>query len=199
MRSLVVKNAIQEERMKGYFVEATKEILKGEGLHAVNVRSIAQKAGYSFATIYNYFTDAKDLIFECVKDFLQECDEFIKSETQEVEHGKEKLKAISKAYIKYFVQYPATFELFFIEKPNNLAGKQSTIKMIDEFFERVCMDEWQYLINKKEIDEATTKLLQSKLNYTILGMLLLYIHRRQPATFAEFIKEVDRQLNAILD
>lgn len=195
----MVKNTIQEERMKSYFIEATKEILKGEGLRAVNVRSIAQKAGYSFATIYNYFKDAKDLVFECVKDFLSECEEYIKIETENVEHGKNKIKAISKAYIKYFIQYPATFELFFIEKPNNLAGKQATIQMIDDFFENICKNEWQYLIENEETNQKQAELKQAKLNYTILGMLLLYIHRKQPATYSEFQSEVDKQLNSILD
>jgi len=195
----MVKNSIQEERMKSYFIEATKEILKGEGLRAVNVRSIAQKAGYSFATIYNYFKDAKDLVFECVRDFLDECEVFIKNETENVEHGKEKLKVISKAYIKYFIQYPSTFELFFIEKPNNLAGKQSTIEMINGFYEKVCNDEWQHLISAGEIDVDEKNKLHSQLNYIILGMLLLYIHRKQPASYSEFQNEIDQQLNTILD
>lgn len=195
----MAKNAVQEERMKRYFIEATKEILKGEGLRAVNVRSIAQKAGYSFATIYNYFKDAKDLVFECVKDILQECEEFIESETKNAERGNEKLKAISKAYIKYFVQYPGTFELFFIEKPNNLAGKQSTIKMIDEFYEKICRDEWEYVIGTNNITETEKKVMHSRLNYTILGLLLLYIQRGQPATYSEFLTDVDLQLNSILD
>ncbi len=33
---------IQEERIKGYFIEATKKILKGEGLRSVNVRNISK-------------------------------------------------------------------------------------------------------------------------------------------------------------
>lgn len=194
----MTKNVVQEERMKRYFIEATKEILKGEGLRSVNVRSIAQKAGYSFGTIYNYFRDAKDLVFECAKDFLEECEEFMLHETAGAEHGKEKLKAISKAYIKYFVQYPATFELFFIEKPNNLAGKQSTIKMIDEFYTKICASEWDYLIERGEIDKTKASLKQSQLNYTLLGMLLLYINRRRQLTYNEFLEESDEQIDLII-
>ena len=62
------KKIIQEERMKGYFIQATKEILKGEGLRAASVRNIADQAGYSYATLYNYFKDIKELIFVCIKD-----------------------------------------------------------------------------------------------------------------------------------
>ena len=51
------RKKIQEERIRGYFIQATKEILKGEGLSALSVRNIADRAGYSYATLYNYFKE----------------------------------------------------------------------------------------------------------------------------------------------
>jgi len=100
---------IQEQRMKNYFIQATKEILKGEGLKCISVRNVADRAGYSYATLYNYFKDIKDLIFECVVDFQQECEEFVKAESKKSSAGKEKIKAVTTAYIKYFIQYPGIF------------------------------------------------------------------------------------------
>jgi AcrR family transcriptional regulator len=100
---------IQEQRMRGYFIQATKEILRGEGLRNVSVRNIAERAGYSYATLYNYFKDIKDLIFECVKDFQAECEDHVRRETKNSARGKEKIEAIVKAYVKYFVQYPGIF------------------------------------------------------------------------------------------
>ncbi|MDD5061870.1 MAG: TetR/AcrR family transcriptional regulator, partial [Candidatus Marinimicrobia bacterium] len=123
----MIKKEIQEQRIRGYFIEATKELLKGEGLKSVSVRNIADRAGYSYATLYNYFNDAKDLIFVCVKDFQVECAAFVRNETTQGGHGIEKIKAIINAYVKYFVQYPGIFELFFLEKVADISSKQSTI------------------------------------------------------------------------
>ena len=89
------RKEIQEERMKNYFIDATKEIITGEGIKALSVRSIAEKAGYSFATLYNYFKDVKDLIFYCVQDFSQECREYVVSRTENEERKKTKIKKIS--------------------------------------------------------------------------------------------------------
>lgn len=83
---------IQEERMKRYFIQATKKILKGEGLKAVNVRTIAKEAGYSYATLYNYFKDIKDLVFECVKDFQSECKEIVDLEAKGTQRGVSRIK-----------------------------------------------------------------------------------------------------------
>ena len=84
---------IQEERMRGYFIEAAKEILKGEGLRCISVRNIADRAGYSYATLYNYFNDSKELIYECVKDFQDECESSVKSDTENLSPGKKTIKA----------------------------------------------------------------------------------------------------------
>lgn len=189
---------IQEQRMRGYFIQATKEILKGEGLRNISVRNIAERAGYSYATLYNYFKDVRDLIFECVIDFQEECEVFVKTEIENLPSGIEKLKGISKAYVKYFIQYPGTFELFFLERTNDLANKQPTLKMIASFLDKLTSAEWEYCISEKIIELAEASAKRKTLNFALLGMLLLYINRRQPETYKEFSEELENQLNSIL-
>ena len=101
----LAKNKVQEERMKGYFVQAAQEILKGEGLKVASVRNIAEKAGYSYATVYNYFSDSKDLIFECIKVFQEECEWFVRKETVHSPRGLDRIEDLIIAYVKYFIQY----------------------------------------------------------------------------------------------
>ena len=189
---------IQEQRIRGYFIQATKEILKGEGLRSISVRNIADRAGYSYATLYNYFKDVRDLIFECVVDFQEECETFVKEETENLPNGIDKIKGISKAYVKYFIQYPGTFELFFLEKTNDLASKQPTLKMIASFLDKLTKDEWDYCINQKIYDSSTASIKRNTLSFTMLGMLLLYINRKQPESYKEFSNELETQLNMIL-
>lgn len=189
---------IQEQRMKGYFIQATKDILKGEGLKNISVRNVAERAGYSYATLYNYFSDVKDLIFECVVDFQEECEVFIKSETKKIQPGIEKIKAIAKAYIKYLIQYPGIFELFFLEKTSDLARKQNTAELIYTFFDKVGAEEWEYCIQNKIIKKTDSELMKPAVKYLITGMLLFYINRRQPESYKEFTELAEIQLNNIL-
>lgn len=189
---------IQEQRMKGYFIQATKEILKGEGLRNISVRNIAERAGYSYATLYNYFKDVRELIFECVIDFQEECQAFVISEVEKSQPGLEKIKAIAKAYVKYFIQYPGTFELFFLEKTNDVASKQPTLKLISNFLDRLSSNDWDYCINTKVLGAEDAKIRKNTLNFMVIGMLLFYINRRQPETYKEFSEELENQINSIL-
>ena len=193
----MLKKEIQEQRMKNYFVQGAKEILKGEGLRGISVRNVAERAGYSYATLYNYFKDIKDLIFECVKDFQEEGEEFVNAEVSESIHGIEKIKSITKAYMKFFIQYPGIFELFYVERTINLANKQPTIELINTFLDRLCNEEWEYSIKNKLIKRKNADEMKNKLRYVVPGILLLYLTRNYPATYKEYIDITNEQFNYI--
>lgn len=194
----MTKNTIQEKRMRGYFIQAAKEILRGEGLRAVSVRNIAERAGYSYATLYNYFDDLNELIFECITDFKEECTDFVKERTKNSERGLTKINDIVIAYANFFVQHPGIFELFYIEKPTDIAKKQPTLDLIYSLLDKLCLEEWVYCIQNdiKKMDEAER--MKSEIRFLVPGMLLLYLNRRRPETYDQFLGMLKSQLNYIL-
>lgn len=195
----MIKKEIQEKRIRGYFIDATKTLLKGEGLKSISVRNIADRAGYSYATLYNHFNDVKDLIFVCVNDFQAECAEFIHNETAASPRGIEKIRAIINAYVKYFVQYPGIFDLFFLEKISDITNKQSTIEMIYYLTDRLCSEEWTYCIDEKIVSPEEAETLKAEIRNVIAGLLLFYINRGYPENYQEFINLTQNQINHVLD
>jgi hypothetical protein len=113
--------------------------------------------------------------------------------------GTEKIKAISKTYIKYFVQYPGIFELFFIEKISNIGSKQPTTELISNFLDRLYLEEWDYCINQEIISKEKAEIIMRQLRFSTTGILLLYLNRLQPADYKEFVATTDEQLNQILN
>lgn len=195
----MVQNAVQEKRMKEYFIEATKEILRGEGLRAVSVRNISEKAGYSYATLYNYFRDVKDLIFECVQDFSDDCEDFILKKTKNTPRGIERIKDITKAYAQYFIQYPGIFELFFIEKTSDIAGKQPTLSIINTFFAKQCETDLDYAVQSGQVKAEDSEQIIETLSNATVGILLNYVFRRHPSNYKAFTKSLKDQIDFILE
>lgn len=193
------KKALQEQRMRGYFIQATKELLRGEGLKSVSVRNIADHAGYSYATLYNYFRDVKDLIFECVKDFQEECESLVKEETRTLPRGRDRLKGIVNSYIKYFIQYPGIFELFFIESVSDIGTQRKTVDVIYRFLDGLLSDEWEYCIDNSIFSREEADNKNDQLRYCITGMLLFYLNRKTPETYDEFVVSIEKNLNILLD
>jgi AcrR family transcriptional regulator len=192
------RKEIQEQRMRGYFIDATKQILKSEGLRCVNVRAIAEKAGYSYATLYNYFKDVKELVFECVRDFQDECAAFIETATPADSAGTERIKAAVLAYMKFFVQYPGVFDLFFLERMSDLQSRKPTSELICTFLDRICGEEWKNGAREGRWSEKQAMETREELNAAVTGMLLHYMNRGYPETYGEFTALSERMLDRIL-
>jgi len=195
----IEKKEIQEQRMRGYFIEATKSLIQSEGVKSVSVRNIADQAGYSFATLYNYFKDVKVLIFECVKIFQEECEAFVMDKVGTQPAGIPRIKAITKEYVNYFMEYPGIFDLFFVEKLGSMGNPQQMGHAIYSFLNYLCDSDWEAVRNQGTYSEQQIDAIQKQLNYTSAGMLLFYMNRLQPASYAEFQSNIDHQLALIFN
>lgn len=186
----------QIEQMKTSFVQATKEILKGEGLSSVSVRNVASQAGYSYATMYNYFRDVSDLVYACMEEFQQEIRDSVSASTAEKQAGLKHLKATLKAYMLYFVQYPGIFELFFIE---NFSSKGEANRIVSGFLDSLCDDDWQQLQAEQDLSQEQVEQKKLLVKHSVTGMLLMYLHRKDPEKFLEFMARSEAQLDLILN
>lgn len=189
---------IQEQRMRGYFIQATKTILKGEGLKSISVRNIADQAGYSYATLYNYFKDVNELIFLCVNDFQEECKTFVADQTRQTPEGLDKLKAAVMAYISYFVEYPGIFDLFYVAQVGDFGNKQSTIDVISRSLDDVCDSAWNDCVSRNQFPEEHVESSKNQLKYTVIGLLVFYLNRRTPDSYADFMNHATGQINYLL-
>jgi AcrR family transcriptional regulator len=76
------KKLLQKRRMMSYFIEAARQIIEKEGINAINIRDVANLAGYNSATLYNYFNDIDDLIFFAslgyLEDYIKDLDLYVK-------------------------------------------------------------------------------------------------------------------------
>lgn len=181
--------------MRGYFIEATREMLKGEGLKSLNVRAVSERAGYSFATLYNYFKDLNELIFICVNDFMDECEAYINEQHGTEKPGAERLGNKMLAYVRYFTQYPGIFELFFVERMNDLGARQPTARTIYGFTDRIIEEDLNALIAGNTISPEKAGEIRLCLRNSVTGLLLFYINRLQPSDYKDFIGQANRQIS----
>ncbi len=164
---------LQEQRMKNYFRTAAMEIIKAEGIEAASARTIAERAGYSYATIYNYYKDIKDLLSEALLMFYEECREYIHLKS---EGGPISAKKLVKFYTEYFIQYPSVFFLLF-------AGIKN---LQHNSFEILFSD----IIQK--YTEIDTSKKDFRINmYALHGFLLSALRREQEKSVTQIFSEIE--------
>ncbi|NLD94319.1 MAG: TetR/AcrR family transcriptional regulator [Fibrobacter sp.] len=183
-------NEVREERIKGYFLSAAKDLIRGEGLEIVSARNVAERAGYSYATLYNYFHDIRDLIFSCVEDFLEECRAFVQSYSSKVPAGKEHLISVVSGYCNFFIQYPGIFDLLFHQKISAITTAQSKTGKIVDFLPELTASDWRIIFGEHDTDTISDA--QNAYVYAIHGLLLLYLNNRQVMEYSQVMEKIQK-------
>lgn len=118
---------IRRQRVMEDFIRAAREILENEGLEGVSARKVAERAGWSYATIYNYFQDINHLLWHCIPAYLADIYSYIQAATGGESSGRQQIIAAHKAYARYFLDNPKIYRFMFLTEmgppPAELAAK----------------------------------------------------------------------------
>ncbi|WP_373482800.1 TetR/AcrR family transcriptional regulator [Acetobacterium sp.] len=163
------KQSIKSQRVKSYFIQAAKEIIMSEGVENVSVRKVAEKAGYAYTTIYNYFTDVNELL-KAVKDVMIED---VMCHMQGEMLGKvidlEEIKRTNRAYVTYYIEHPHIFHFFYSYRLN----PESTQPELPDF-EKHWEITYGSFVEKGVIRMADIGVIAKIMIYSIHGLLALY-------------------------
>lgn len=193
-----MRNQLQQERTRQFFLDAAVQIIKTEGPSGISTRNVAARAGYSYATLYNYFKDIDDLVFACIDGFCSECRDFVLSEAHSAESGRERIKAVCRAFAKFFLQNPGIFELVFIYKIRDQFMPTEPAHRISSLLAELITPEFQAITKIDGTNDLAADKIQIQLLCGITGMLLLFLNRRFPGSFSEFVAGLDDFLDRLL-
>lgn len=97
-----------------YFVKATENILKHDGIQGASIRRIAAEAGYNSATLYNYFPDLEYLILYGSVGYLRDYILLLKDSLDNHMTSLERYKTVYTCFNHFAFQDPEIFyNMFF--------------------------------------------------------------------------------------
>lgn len=105
---------MKRRRMWTYFIDATEELIKEEGIQQVTIRSVAEKAGYNSATIYNYFSEFSHLLFFASFKFLKPYLTHVTKEMKKQDDPIQKYLIAWECYSEYSFKNPDIFNAVFL-------------------------------------------------------------------------------------
>jgi AcrR family transcriptional regulator len=191
------KKEIQKQRMMKYFIDAAKEIIKEEGVKGVTARKVGEKAGYSYATIYNYFSDLSTLLTYCAFDFLEDCYKHLLRFRDNNINAREQIIQYTLAYFHYFVENPDIFQLIFVEelgKPTEeLLEKYSRPSVSILLRESIAQCAKENLIEEEDVD-----LLGELITSSIHGKLLFFLKRRDAEEINQVINSIKNEIEYLI-
>ncbi len=104
-------------QIREQFIASAKRIMDNRGPQAVSVRSVAKEAGYSYATIYNYFADIYHLLWHVSLQYRQEIAAYMQDWERHLKaeyDGPALIGELFAVYADYFLRHPAVFQFLFL-------------------------------------------------------------------------------------
>ena len=116
----------EREWQHSAILDAARSLLVEAGEHAVTLRAVAERIGYSTTVIYQHFPDKQALIQAlCDHDFLHLAGAF--SQLAKIPHPGERLHALGREYVRFALEHPASFRFMFLTSRSPLPPEDSAI------------------------------------------------------------------------
>lgn len=103
----------EKQELRDLILRTAAELFRTKGYEKTSIRAIADAIDYSPGTIYRYFKDKDELMFEISEKGFKLFYEYQNS-VSNIENPLERLKKIGDSYIRFALDYPSFYELMFI-------------------------------------------------------------------------------------
>lgn len=189
---------IQVQRMRRYFIDAAKAILKEEGVKKLSVRKVGERAGYSYATIYNYFKDLNELLSYCLADMLEDAYRMLVEEKEEGLDPRSQLIRYGERYFTYFSENPVLFDLLYVEDlgtvPESVTEKLGELPSVGQLLLATIAECAQAGYILEDEVEVLAELLASSIH----GKLLFSLKRRSLEPMDKVLETIRREIGYLI-
>lgn len=187
------KQTLKNQRVRAYFVQAAKKIILEEGVENVSVRKVADAAGYTFSTIYNYYGNQNELLQEVkadmIKDLVQHMAETRPSKVSDIED----IKKQNRLYVEYFIQNPNVFSFFYSYRLHPVQKEPAEVPDFSSQY----LETYRGFAERGIIRESEIPVLAKTFIYSLHGLLALYFSDNG-MTVQMLYEELDRVADFLL-
>jgi AcrR family transcriptional regulator len=135
-----VKNPILVRERRAALIRAAVDVFFAKGYHTARVADVAEAAGMSQGTVYNYVSSKEDLLYMVCEDHLRGYERIVTSAVRNLTSPSERLDALLKATVEAIFSYRKHYvvmvrELHHIERQRRRAFLQLAAEQ-----RKICQD-----------------------------------------------------------
>ncbi len=193
------RRARQKQWLRREILDAARDLFVKEGYENVSMRRIAEKIEYSPTTIYLYFEDKADLLFDICEETFERLSKKLDRILKEPGDPVERLKKGLRAYVEFGLENPQHYKVTFIlphpqdEDPTKyLCNESAGMKAFSYLRSSVAECVQARKLGNVDVDAASQVLWASAHGVTSL----LIIHQHFP--WVERKKLIDLAIDAAL-
>lgn len=140
-RATRIKQASQERReqqkleTRQAILKAATQLFAEKGYENFSLRQVAEAIGYTPTTIYLYFQNKDDLLFQTAIQGFKTFGEMLQTAYDGGKNPLERMQAIGRAYVDFGLEHPVHYRLMFMQRGEFLLEKspEGAEPIIDSF------------------------------------------------------------------
>lgn len=186
------KNA-KKEYVKSKFVEAAKTIIHHDGVSSVTARRIAELTGYSYASLYNYFTDLNELLLETKLCMIRDMTQAGQDHASVMDDPLLLMRESMRNPVDFFISNPNIFRFFYMYELDY--RNVEAMKSLE--LEKAYYQDFAPFVESGRIKEADIPALSRTMLYSVFGIITLYLSNNG-LTKDDIYRDVDRIIELLL-
>jgi AcrR family transcriptional regulator len=104
---------LRQRRTILYFIDAAERIINEDGVQAVTIRKVSELAGYTSATLYNYFDNLNHVIFLATMTYLDAYAREVPKRIKGLTDSRDIYYTVVDCFCKHAFAHPNIFEILF--------------------------------------------------------------------------------------
>jgi len=190
------KRQLKRDRIREYFLNAAKEIIMHDGAESVTVREVANRAGYSYATLYNYFEDLNDLLRETKQSMFRDVFAWMTKAVSDVPKDISGLKKTYEIYMSYYFDHSHVFNFFYNHK---ISAPETPNDPYNKDFDQSMRETFKSLALSCQLLEEDVPLAYRLLVYVVHGLLTLHFSGNTNSSLEMAVGEMGMMIDFIFD
>src|SRR5207245_8426772 len=101
------RQAQEKQELRQAILTAAGELFLEQGYDRFSLRQVAERIGYSPTTVYLYFQNKDDLLFQVVYEGFYRFSQQVIDALERIEDPLERLREVCRVYVQFGLEHPA--------------------------------------------------------------------------------------------
>ena len=191
------KRNFKRQRIKMHFLEAAKELIIKVGVENVSVRKVADMAGYSYATIYNYFKDLNELLWDVRSLIIKDITVYMHNKINEPLYNLVGIKKLFRIYMAYYFENPNVFKFFYFHQLSK-RGEVVESTEAEPNFEEIWKETLKGFVVDGTLQEKDVEVISKIFIYAMHGMIAISFSYNGDLTEENVYKDLEKIVDYLL-
>lgn len=190
---------LRRQQVAQRFVDCTCAIIEQEGMQQLNIRKVAQMAGYHSSTVYLYFKDFPHLILQAVLQFLDRYARYMEQDKPDEEDALSCYLRCMTRFCEFSIAHPNIFSAVFVDSYGDISTEEVTGEISKSSLLTQNIEVLQQMSVQLNIPPTAVRQLNDTVMALCIGSILILTRERTDCPPEQLVTQTMHGVRVLID